>query len=338
MSNPLSGQHERVKERSPLPSHLRDRSFSVADAYAAGVGHGRLRSNDLARPFHGIRTQGSDPAGVEARCQASLPRLRPQQFFGRETAASLWGVPLPPAAAHEPLHIFSVSPARPPRTGGVVGHQLSERPPTCRIRGFEVTDPASTWLHLAAALSIEDLVAAGDYFIHDPVVLDPELDLLRPLTTIATLTERLAEFRAPGARAAVRALPRLHPAAESRPESLLRQLLASHRLPEPEVNTTVHAGDNSSIGRFDLVYRPWKVIVEYDGDQHRTSTRQYDRDQLRIEAAMLAGWLHIRVRAHALFARPKHTVNRVADALRGRGWSGHPRGASIRQRALHVRS
>lgn len=321
----------RVTERSPLPLSLRNRSFSVADARGAGVGHGRLRSRDLARPFYGIRTEGSEPGSVEERCRAYLPRLRPGQFFGSETAARLWGVPLPsPADENEPLHVFSVTPLRPPRTSGVIGHQLAERPPTFWIRGLEVTDPASTWLHLAGILSIEDLVAAGDYFIHDPVVLDPDLDLdlpPRPFTSSDLLAERLTTFRSPGARAAARALPLLHPAAESRPESRLRLLLSAHRLPAPEVNTTVCGHGGAPIGRFDLVYRQWRVIVEYDGDQHRTSTRQYDRDQLRLERAMLAGWVIVRVRSHALFASPLQTVHRVVEALRGRGWTGDLSGA-----------
>ena len=217
---------------------------------------------------------------------------------------------------------MSVTPARPPRTRGVIGHQLAERPPTCRIRGLEVTDPASTWLHLAATLSIEDLVAAGDYLIHDPPVLDPDPVLAaRPFTSIEALTARLSGFHAPGARAAARALPLLHPGAESRPESLLRLLLAASGLPGPEVNTQVRGISGAAIGRFDLVYREWRVIVEYDGDQHRTSSRQYDRDQLRLEAAAIAGWMVVRIRSHALFAVPDRTVRRVADALRQRGWA-----------------
>jgi very-short-patch-repair endonuclease len=86
----------------------------------------------------------------------------------------------------------------------------------------------------------------------------------------------------------------------------------------------VRALGGAAIGRFDLVYREWRVIVEYDGDQHRTSSRQYDRDQLRLEAATMAGWIVVRVRSHALFAAPERMVRRVTDALRQRGWVGAP--------------
>ena len=73
-------------------------------------------------------------------------------------------------------------------------------------------------------------MAAGDYLIHDPPVLDPDPVLAaRPFTSIEELTARLSAFRAPGARAH-RAL-HCHPGGESRPESLRRLLLAASATP-----------------------------------------------------------------------------------------------------------
>jgi hypothetical protein len=63
----------------------------------------------------------------------------------------------------------------------------------------------------------------------------------------------------------------LRPGAESRPETLLRLLLGRAGLPEPEVNVDIRDDSGRFLGRADLVYPPWRTIVEYDGDQHRTS-------------------------------------------------------------------
>ncbi|WP_345762289.1 hypothetical protein [Diaminobutyricibacter sp. McL0608] len=114
------------------------------------------------------------------------------------------------------------------------------------------------------------------------------------------------------------ALDLIRPGSESRPESLLRLLLGSAKFPEPELNAVIRDEAGRSIGRFDLVYRDFSIAVEYDGQQHRTSGRQYDIDERRIEAAMLAGWLVVRIRAQGLFGGPASTIERVASVFRAR--------------------
>jgi very-short-patch-repair endonuclease len=57
------------------------------------------------------------------------------------------------------------------------------------------------------------------------------------------------------------------------------------------------------------------VIVEYDGDQHRTSTLQYDRDITRFDRATDAGFRVIRVRARGLFGDRAATLDRIREAL-----------------------
>jgi hypothetical protein len=46
-------------------------------------------------------------------------------------------------------------------------------------------------------------------------------------------------------------------------------------LPEPEVNPDIRNASGRFVGRGDLVYRRWRVIVEYDrvgGRENPTST------------------------------------------------------------------
>jgi Protein of unknown function (DUF559) len=307
-----------MTRRKPLPGALHGRAFLVTAAKAEGVSESRLTGPDLHRPFHGVRAPAAAPTTVENLCASYAHLLRPGQFFSGETAAALWRAPVPhvrhPARR---IHVTSVAPMRAPEGAGVIGHQLTRTQPTVQIRGLPVADAATTWLQLASALDIAELVAVGDYFILDPRVLEPIDDLPpRPFSTIDELRARLSAFHGRGARNARRAIDLMRPGAESRPESLLRLLLGSAGFPEPEVNASIRDESAIPIGRFDLVYRDVKVAVEYDGQQHRTSSRQYDRDEGRIEAAMHAGWLVVRIRFQSLFDDPGSTIERVAHAFR----------------------
>ena len=60
----------------------------------------------------------------------------------------------------------------------------------------------------------------------------------------------------------------------------------------------------------------YKVAAEYDGDHHRTSRRQYARDQWRLRKLEELGWIVIRVIAED---EPHDVVRRVREALIRRG-------------------
>jgi very-short-patch-repair endonuclease len=45
----------------------------------------------------------------------------------------------------------------------------------------------------------------------------------------------------------------------------------------PECNLII-GDDRGPIGRVDLVYLAYKLIIEYEGDQHRTDRNQWNRD------------------------------------------------------------
>ncbi|MEI5584132.1 MULTISPECIES: endonuclease domain-containing protein [unclassified Agromyces] len=298
----------------PLPTEFRHRAFSTDEAHRAGLGDGRLRGGDLHRPFHGVRST-AEATDLADRCRSYLPRLRDGQFFSHETAARLWGVPLPAEEGPwAPLHVSAFAPNRPPRTRGVVGHEL--RPGTVQVRlraGLPVAAPASTWLQLGSVLGVADLVAAADHLALDPVVLDPRDP--RPYVAESELAAALRDFRGRGRRALVAALELTRPGAESRPETLLRLLLVRAGLPEPEVNVAVRDAHGRFVARVDLAYPDLRVAVEYDGDHHRTSTLAYEHDIARFDRLHEAGWRVVRVRARGLFRHPDDTVDRVRRAL-----------------------
>jgi very-short-patch-repair endonuclease len=80
-------------------------------------------------------------------------------------------------------------------------------------------------------------------------------------------------------------------------------------LPEPELNPRLYRAGRF-LARADLVYRAQRVIVEYDGEKHRTDDRQYDRDLVRLDALRDAGWTIVQVRKQGL--RPSGLAHTLA--------------------------
>jgi hypothetical protein len=80
-------------------------------------------------------------------------------------------------------------------------------------------------------------------------------------------------------------------------------------------------GARLPVGRADLVYIGLKVILEYEGDQHRTDVRQWNRDIERQEQLVAEGWIVVRITAERM-SRPRSVVARVLQALRAAGYAG----------------
>ena len=90
-------------------------------------------------------------------------------------------------------------------------------------------------------------------------------------------------------------------------------------LPEPDCN--LNAGDDVSwLGRVDMAYRGFNVVVEYDGRGHDDDSRR-NADVLRLEALQQAGWTVIVLRSGHL-AHPRQATKRVYRALANRGYIG----------------
>lgn len=127
----------------------------------------------------------------------------------------------------------------------------------------------------------------------------------------------LAE-RYPGARGLRRlraALPLVDPGAASPRETRLRLLLVDAGLPAPATQIPINEGWRT-VGVLDMGWERYGVAAEYDGDHHRTSRRQYARDQWRSRKLEELGWIVIRVIAED---RPEDVVRRVRAALIHRG-------------------
>lgn len=300
-----------------LPRDLSKRPFTVAQGRAAGLSLGTLRGPRFQQPYYGVRT-ATPPADSKAtysaeraRAAAALftPRLRPGEFFSHSTALALFGCPI---WCDPRPHLTSVLPQIRTRVRGVHGHQTSEAiRPWSLPDGTPLAPPALAFIQAASVLPFRELVVAADHLIRpstlhrsDPPVID------------------LEELRAAVSQSSSRAVGRARTAlqfarvgAESRMESILRLILARYGLDVFELQVNVTDQDGRWIGRFDLVNLARRIILEYDGDQHRVDEEQYDRDEIRLEQARDAGFRVLRFRHRQVLDDPHGTAQRVAAAL-----------------------
>jgi hypothetical protein len=169
------------------------------------------------------------------------------------------------------------------------------------------------FLELASVLSYIELVAVADHLVLDPRVLEPGSP--RPLATLADLRADSHTAKSRGARTARDAARAAREGVESPMETALRLLLIEAGTPEPLCGYEL-----SGIGWFDLAWPEYRTIAEYDGDQHRTSTRQYERDIRRFDQATDRGWRVVRVRQRGILVDAGTTAHRVRAALIHGGW------------------
>jgi len=312
-------------------------TFDVRIARLHGVSRSRLRGSDLEAPFHGIRTR-TDAATRAEVSEVSDPYERQRRFrvatartysarqhtghvFSHQTAASIWGAPLPLAFAEDgtiatetdlELHVCAIGVNSLPRTAGVTGHHsLASMMSVREHDGLRVSSPASTWAMLGT-LPVLDLVALGDYFCRQwrigygrPNAGHP------PLATRDELRAALDAGRRRGASRLRQALESVREDSWSPRESRVRCILVAAGLPEPELNIDVFDGAGKFLGCVDMAYPGEKVAIEYLGMLH---DERWAEDVERLAALRAAGWTVIEVTA-PLLKRPVELVRRVSAAL-----------------------
>jgi very-short-patch-repair endonuclease len=110
----------------------------------------------------------------------------------------------------------------------------------------------------------------------------------------------------------LRSLALLAAAAESPMETRLRWLLIQAGLPCPEVQTNLRDREQRFVGRADLYYPAARLILEYDGANHRD--RLVD-DNRRQNLLINAGYRLLRFTATDIHQRPEVIVAQVRSAL-----------------------
>jgi hypothetical protein len=113
------------------------------------------------------------------------------------------------------------------------------------------------------------------------------------------------------------AMPLVDGGAASPRETWLRLLYIDGGLPKPKTQIQIFDVDGTLLRTVDMGWEKYKVLSEYDGDQHRTDRAQYVKDMRVIPKIERLGYIVQRVIKED---RPTEIVRRAWDAMVSRGW------------------
>ncbi|MFB0834022.1 hypothetical protein ACX8Z9_02500 [Arthrobacter halodurans] len=302
-----------MRRPAPLPPQLQQRTFTLVEARVLGVGRGRLQASDITNLGRGLYLHGSGPPDP-LQVLRGLTQLHRGIWASHQTAARIHGLWLPRRLEQEhALHVsrHRSSPALTLR--GVTCHSVLQYPDELVAHdGIPFASPARTWLDLASAMSLDDLVSMGDQLLRNPRSQFEER--AAPWATRDGLVRLLATH--PNLQGIVRAreaLELMRVGADSAPETQLRLAIVRYGLPEPELQLRLNPRDDFS-PQADMGYRRYRIAIQYDGETHRDplqQARDNDRDG-RFDAAR---WRYFKFGSPDLangFARACH---RVAEAV-----------------------
>ncbi len=100
-------------------------------------------------------------------------------------------------------------------------------------------------------------------------------------------------------------------------ESALRLLYIDGGLPKPTTQIPIFGEAGNLLRTVDMGWEEFKVLSEYDGDQHRTDRSQYVKDMRIIPKIERLGWIVLRVIKED---RREDTLRQAWNAMVSRGW------------------
>lgn len=280
------------------------RPFTYAQGIAAGISPGRLRSRAFRKVLPGVYVDASASFRRYERVEAAL-LIHPEPAYASHTsAARVYGLPVPKELTEEHVTVFRREDRRNRR--GVASHLAPTSGSTMRLSGLRISSPAQLFTEMATLLNLVDLVVLGDDMVR------------RKLVTPEQLVDAAAAYSGPQARMARRAAGLVRRGVDSPMETRLRMLIVLAGLPEPEVNRKIYE-NGRLLYRFDLSYPELRLIVEYDGRQHREDDDQWDHDNDRDDWFDHEGWMIVKVFSRGIYREPAKTVERVRRAIVARG-------------------
>lgn len=279
--------------------------FRTSDSPAYGVTPGVIRGPRFVRLARGVvMTAPDETVSITDRVTAARLVLPTDAVVIGLTGLRLRGIDVGPDA---PLRFASRHRHLVRRTGIAVRR-------VTRLPALGQAEPAvATIAHCFVAASLDldlvDLVAAGDWLYRRKLITRDRL---------------LAQLAASSDRGVVRARRAasltVADQVDSPQETRLRLCLVLAGLPTPRCNRTLGTADRP-IGRVDMDYEQYQLILEYEGDQHRVDRKQWNVDIDRFDEFTAEGYLIQRITAERMH-RPRAVVLAAYTALRNRGYQG----------------
>jgi hypothetical protein len=287
---------------SVIPAALNGQPFRTADALALGISLKTLQGSRFRRLAKGVYVAAATGESHRIRVRGVMLTLPPSTIATGVTGLQLLGVDVGP----ELPMTFATTHPRPIRRRDVKVMRLKELPP----HRDGIGSPEHCWLIAASTLNLLDLVTAGDWLLR------------RRRTTLGRLQAAVQGYNGRGIVLARTAVMLVRERVDSPRETWLRLCLVLAGLPMPECNLII-GDDRGTMGRVDLVYVAYKLIIEYEGDQHRTDRNQWNADIDRHEDFARDHWTLIRVTSERT-RWPRQLVRAVYNALRANGYDGPP--------------
>jgi very-short-patch-repair endonuclease len=218
-------------------------------------------------------------------------------FSGR-TAAAIHGLDFHPANPVEVI-VATDSSLR-SHHGLAVRHCDSNSDEVMTMTGLSVTTPERTLRDLCVQWPAEEVLVAADMAVQGKLV-----------DGVGLLRYAHASRGRPGAKR-LRELARLAEPAESPMETRLRWLLLRAGLPRPQVQPDLHDWQGRFVGRADLYFPAGRLVVEFDGGNHRERLVGDDRRQNQL---VNGGFTVLRFTSADLRNRPEIVAAQVRGAL-----------------------
>jgi hypothetical protein len=297
--------------RTPcIPPELAGRPFTLEEARAAGLTLDALSGKAwrrLGAELYCLAELGNDPWLLLSAWHRLLPA---NAVFAGATAAWLFGLDLEPT---DPVEIV-VPPGSAVRSRIGLNVRRCELPMSevVSIRGLRATALPLTLAGLCLQRPAVEALVAIDMAVHTG------------LTDAAALVRYAEAAKGRPGAGKLRSLAMFAAPAESPMETRLRWLLIKAGLPRPDVQTNLHDGKGRFIGRADLYYPTAKLVLEYDGGNHRERQVEDDRRQNLL---INAGFRLLRFTATDVHNRADVIETQVRGALIS-GWSRAARKAS----------
>ena len=252
------------------------------------------------------------------RAELYRPLMREHAFFAGTTAGGLWGLPVDCSGD---LDVAVLAPNRAPRRVGIRGRQILPGLVSVRhVDGFVASSPASTWAMLGASSSVRELVRIGDAIVRIPRDGSARQ---RPDLALGTLSQLRAAVEAgprPGVTRLRAALSAVRVGSASPLETDFRVDAATDGLPDPVLDVEIRNSRGRLLGVTEIAYPEFRVLVEVEGDHHRVSRDQWNRDIDKYAAYVAEGYEVVRLTsAHIRGEHPTATAV-VREVLSRHGW------------------
>lgn len=300
----------------PLPAELTHGPFTRQTALALGISSRMLEGRRFEKVFPRVwrhRDHEMSEADWVSAARLALPKHAHLTGITRIQRLGLGFGPKRPLrfVVEGDLHLD---------LDGVFVHRTPCLPPT----GADGVTPAAAFLAYAAKARVIDAIKVGDWLLHHG---HTTLEEIQALALSAPWRD--------GAHEALWLLDHLHADSRSLMESETGAVLMFAGLPAPEFNVPLDVGpDARLIG--DLVYRRWRVAVEYEGAHHQVDREQYVADLGRYALMRAADVAYVQV-THEKLKHARTLVGEVHRLLVARGYDGPPPLLGERWRLLFSR-